>query len=463
MPNDPTCNLCIHGHFYQPPRTDPFTGQIQDEPAAAPYPNWNERINAECYRPIADAGHFARLSFNLGPTLAQWLASADSATLRRIVQEERGQWRSVGVGNGLAQPMHHTILPLARHLDKVCQVRWGIASFRHYFGHDPAGMWLPEMAVDGETLEVLAAEGIQFTILSDEQVRGDLDAGSGPYEVTLSGQKGIEVFVRDRQLSNSLSFGMPEPSQIEEWIRSELAPRCRPDTLVLIATDGETFGHHHSHGVDVLNALLEPAAGAPYKLTTLGVLLDRHPSRSNLAVIDKTAWSCGHHLDRWAVGCECTPGDSRWKGHLRKALDRLADELDPIFETELQRIGSDPYLLRDAYIEVVLGETGGAAFLSSHGLNHLTRAESGRVLDLLRAHYYRQQMYVSCAFFFEDLDRDEPRYAIDSAARAIALTRRATQEDLADTFRKDLKSAVSGKTGRTGADMFDALLALDKA
>ncbi|NLE45944.1 MAG: glycoside hydrolase, partial [Chloroflexi bacterium] len=244
-PTSRFCHLCIHGHFYQPPRTDPFTGQIPREPDAAPYANWNERITAECYNPIANAGHFGRLSFNLGNTLAGWLQTASEPTYDRIVTDERAHLHTFGVGNGIVQPAHHTILPLARRRDKVCQVRWGKAAFKRHFGHTSEGLWLPEMAVDMDTLETLVSEGIRFTILSDEQVQGDLTAGAGPYRVRLPGNQEIAVFVRDRQLSNSLSFGMPAPEFLGEWLRDQLVWRCHSEQLVLIATDGETFGHHH--------------------------------------------------------------------------------------------------------------------------------------------------------------------------------------------------------------------------
>jgi alpha-amylase/alpha-mannosidase (GH57 family) len=210
MKTDTACHLCIHGHFYQPPREDPFTGRIPREPSAAPYANWNERIAAECYEPNVKAGNFSGISFNLGGTLASWLEDYAHTAYEQIVAAERRYREAHGVGNALAQSVHHTILPLARRRDKICQVRWGIASFEHRFGHRPEGMWLPEMAVDHQTLETLADEGIRFTILSDEQVYGDLEAGGGPYRVELPNGNQIAVFVRDRHLSNNLSFGMPD-------------------------------------------------------------------------------------------------------------------------------------------------------------------------------------------------------------------------------------------------------------
>jgi len=431
---------------------------MPDEPDAAPYANWNERITAECYAPLAEAGHFWRISFNLGGTLARWLDEHAHATYERIVAAERGYWQAHTVGNGLAQPVHHTILPLVRRRDKICQIRWGIASFKHRFGHEPLGMWLPEMAVDYETLEMVAAEGIRFTILSDEQVRGDLGAGAGPYHVRLPDGGEIALFVRDRNLSNALSFGMPDPAHVDDWLRDQVERRCRQDGLLLIATDGETFGHHHRQGVEVLERILSAGDVHGYSLTTLGVYLRQSPPQAEVEVVENTAWSCAHRLDRWVVGCACTPGDSRWKGALRRALDNLACDLDGVYVQEARRLGADPWPLRDGYIAVVLGQVSGLAFLTGNGLSHLKNEEAQRLLWLLEAQFHRQRMYTSCTFFFDDLDRHEPRYAIANAARALTLTRFATGEDLSHGFRRDLGVAVSGRTGRTGADILDEVL-----
>ncbi|MBN1179238.1 MAG: DUF3536 domain-containing protein [Anaerolineae bacterium] len=452
------CHLCVHGHFYQPPRADPFTGIIPRELDAAPYANWNERITAECYAPIAEAGYFEHISFNMGGTLARWLEGYDARVYGRIVESERACYAAHGVGNGVAQPVHHTILPLARRRDKICQVRWGIASFEHRFGHAPEGMWLPEMAVDMETLEVLASEGIRFTILSDEQVRGNLDAGAGPYRVRLPSGADMAVFVRDRHLSNALSFTMPDPAFIDDWLRGQVDWRCRRGGLVLIATDGETFGHHHRQGIGVLGGILRSGAAHGYALTTLGRYMREHPPEMELEVVGDTAWSCAHRLSRWVVGCGCTSGDSRWKGALRRALDNLASNLDDAYEDETKKFGLDTWRLRDDYIAVLLGRMDQDAFLAEKGLAHLSSNERQRLLQLLEAQLFRQRMYTSCTFFFEDLDRYEPRYAIASAIRALALTLYATGVDLSAGFRRDLRVAVSERSGQTGASLFDALI-----
>lgn len=459
-----TCEICIHGHFYQPPRDDPFTGEIPTDREAGPYKDWNERINAECYAPVAEAGHFEEISFNLGSTLACWMDQYDHETYSKIVDAEQAYREAHEVSNSLAQPVHHTILPLARTRDKICQIRWGIASFEHRFGHRPEGMWLPEMAVDYDTLQVLVAEGIRFTILSEEQVHGDLKAGAGPYRVEVPNGGEIAVFVRDQALSNAISFEMPEAANAQKWLKDQVAQRkdklsAKDDPpLLLIATDGETFGHHQEQGVSFLANVLASGADLGCTLTTLGRYLRDHPPQENVEIIPNSAWSCSHGLSRWSIGCDCTPGDSRWKGALRRALDNLACDLDGVYIQEADRMGVNPWALRDDYVSVVLGRTDGSAFLIDQGLGHLSSHKALRLLTLLESQYHRQRMYTSCAFFFEDLDRLEPRYAIANGIRALALTCYATRNDLSHGFRRDLQVAFSGKNGRTGTDILDEIL-----
>ena len=449
--------LCIHGHFYQPPRDDPFTGVYRTEPSASPYNNWNERIAHDCYAPNLAAGNFERISFNIGETLTRWLDRHEKATYRGLVQATRRYRNRFGEGNGVAQAAHHTILPLARGRDKRCQVRWGIAVFRNRFGYRPLGMWLPEMAVDLEVLDILAREGVQFTILSEEQVEGQLTQGAGPYLVRLSQGRSIAVFVRDRALSNYLSFQMPDAEQAKAMLNDVMASRS-PGMLTLIATDGETFGHHQQHGVQVLERLTQPGPRDAYEVTTLGRLLRERPPRVEIAIRENTAWSCPHHLARWVTGCACTSGCGHWKGALRRALDNLSRDIDEVYLAAIRRHNVAPWHLRDDYARVVFGRMDPAAFLHENDLGHLTLIAQQRILQLLEAQLFRQRMFVSCAFFFEDLERVEPRYALASAARAIALTYYATGDDLTRAFRRDLTVAISPQTGRTGADMLDDLL-----
>jgi hypothetical protein len=454
--------LSIHGHFYQPPREDPFTGKIPHETGAEPYHDFNEKITAECYRPNAVLGNFERISFNLGPTLAAWMSAHAADTYQRIVQSDRANVETLGAGNAIAQSAHHTILPLARRRDKIAQIAWGIASFEYRFGRKPTGMWLPEMAVDYETLEALAGAGLSFTILSDEQVHGVTARMAGPYRVKLSAGRSIAVFVRDRSLSDQIALGLGHIPSPKEWATAVLDPRG--PGLILIATDGETFGHHFRGGEQFLHHLLaRDAPGLGFQITSPSQYLAQHPPLADVEVREETAWSCKHGLTRWVTGCDCTPGDSRWKGALRRALDNLSGEMDLIYTAEARAVGARPWPLRDAYIAVVLGQMDGPAFLSAQGLGGLDSATADRMLKLLRAEFYRQRMYASCAFFFEELTRFEPRYAIAHAARAMTLVKEATGEDLSRSLRRDLSVAVSPRVGITGADLFDAIIAATQA
>ncbi len=336
-------SFCIHGHFYQPPREAPFTGVISPEKGANPFANFNEKINAECYRPNAELGNFQVLSFNLGPTLAAWLEGHDPPTYQRIVEADvqnsvwPGNRAAHGVGNALAQAYNHTILPLATRRDKETQILWGVADFRHRFGHRPLGMWLPEMAVDQATLEVLASQDIAFTILSPHQTQSQL-YGAGPYRVRPSrghNRNGIAVFFRDEALSNHLAFNSDLSNSARDFAENCLSGG---EGLCLIAADGETFGHHHRGGERFLHDLLyQEAPKASYEVTFLARHLQQHPPVAEVEIVDDTSWSCGHGMARWREGCTCTQGDSEWKRHLREALDRLAQEMDALYQDDVER------------------------------------------------------------------------------------------------------------------------------
>lgn len=463
--------LVIHGHFYQPPREDPFTGVISPEKGANPFANFNEKVNAECYQPNAELGNFEVLSFNLGPTLATWLEGHDPSTYQRIIKSNvpnsvwPGNSAAYGVGNALAQTYNHTILPLATRRDKETQVAWGVADFRHRFGHQPLGMWLPEMAVDQETLEVLAGQGIAFTILSPHQARGQLD-DAGLYRVRLPrghNRNGIAVFFRDESLSNRLAFDPELVNSAKTFAENCLFPPKLGGRggkgLLLAATDGETFGHHHRGGERFLHDLLyEEAPKAGCEVTFLARYLQQHPPTAEVEIMNGASWSCGHGVARWREGCTCTQGDSEWKHHLRAALDRLAQEMDALYQDEVERWGADPWWLRNGYIRVVLGEIGGKAFLAQQATGKLTEEQAKRVLTLLEAQYYRQAMYTSCGFFFEDLSRLEPRYIIAYAAKAIRLVKEATGISLAEGFKRDLRLAVSWITEQTGEDIYEEVM-----
>lgn len=450
----------VHGHFYQPPRGNPFSNAPLVEPDAAPYANWNERITDECYQPNAHSGNFGLISFNLGETLAGWLASHAPDTYQKILQANKDHTAQFGIGNAVAQPMHHTILPLARRDERVTQVAWGKAVFAYRFGRPTTGMWLPEMAVDYETLEVLVEQGVEWTILTERQVRGK-PAGAGPFWIKIPGGQRIKVFVRDEQLSNDIAFRLGHFGGAGRWAREVLVPRKgEAGPLTLIATDGETFGHHW-RGEDLfLHWLLTyEAHAAGYEVTTLSRYARQVEPQAEVELVEMTSWSCGHGVARWATGCSCTEGDSHWKGALRNALNELRGAVDGVYQDETTRLQiDDPARLRDAYFKVVLGYVSPEDFLKEQEVE-VDGADASRLLKLVEAQYYRERMYASCAFFFPRLDELTPRYGIANAAYAIKLTLDATQIDLAPQFQRDLRVAVGQdkETGKpvTGADLFD--------
>jgi alpha-amylase/alpha-mannosidase (GH57 family) len=455
--------VAIHGHFYQPPRENPFTGEVPVEKGAEPYHDYNEKITAESYRPNALAGNLDRISFNIGPTLIGWLDRHDHATYRRIQEADRVGRQAAGAGNAVAQPAHHTILPLARRRDKITQIKWGIASFIHRFGRQPRGMWLPEMAVDLITLEILSRRGLSFTILSEEQVQGEVRGEAGPYRVRLPGGGYFAVFVRDRQLSNQLSFDTDRITDGRAWLADQVRAR---QGLTLIATDGETFGHHQRHGVQLLADLLRDEAESPYQIVRLADYLRTHPPVREIEINERTAWSCSHHLGRWDKGCGCTPGDHSWKPVLRSALDLLADEIDAIYLYELRRLIGNPWLLVDQYIDVVLGVADVGTLIRENTAARLTTGQQLRIGQLVQAQLHRQRMFTSCGWFFEKLDRPEPRYVIAQAMRAIQLIWQATGTDLGPDFREALCAAkcgkgqpLSGVPTHTAADLYDEIMA----
>lgn len=452
--------LCVHAHFYQPPRGNPFDDDdVPVEDGAAPYRNFNEKVTAECYAPNAELGNFKQLSFNLGATLARWLEIHAPETYAQIIAADREHVAAHGVGNALAQPAHHTILPLCRRRDKRLQVRWGQMSFEHRFGHPAEGLWLPEMAVDLETLDVLHECGLKFTVLSQSQFKGAND-GAGPYWVKLPTGNQLAVYSRDDWHSNQLSFNIKDQGGAGRWARNTLVPlRKTFPRFMLIATDGETFGHHHMGEEHFLHWLLAYEANAAgFEVTTLGRDLRDNPPKQVLEINEHTAWSCWHGLNRWSNGCACTAGDTRWKPALRSAMDHLAARLDESYLDFMRTLGLDPWRIREEYFRVKLGQLTESEFLAEFGQGRLPAPKARALLDMLLAQFHQQRMYVSCTFYFEDLARPEPRYGIANGLRAARLVAQAVGEDHTEAFRSDLELAVSNKDGSTGGQVLDEAL-----
>ena len=455
--------LCIHGHFYQPPRENPFTGAIPQEAGAEPYRNFNEKVHSECYQPNAELGNLDLISFNFGPTLARWLETSFPSTLARIVAADRYHEQTFGVANGMAQAYNHTILPLTTHRDKITQIAWGATDFHHRFGHPPEGMWLPEMAVDMDTLVAMADQGLRYTILCPTQVRrpdGDWVDSRCPYYVRLPDGSRFVVFLRDEEISNRLAFdrGLTESaSTFARWCRDMIHT---DRGLFLIATDGETFGHHQPKREFFLQSLLRAEAPkAGFKIATPGDYLRVEPPSQEVILTENTAWSCAHGVARWGIGCPCTPGNQNWKSRLRMAFDRLAGGVDALYQSECQRWISEPWALRNAYINVMLGTIDGSDLLQQYASQSIPASYAVRLLRLLEAERYCQAMYTSCGWYFEDLSRIETRNNIAYAAMAVELVKQATGIDLATSFRNDLAAAKSWITDENGQDIYDRIVA----
>jgi len=453
--------LCVHGHFYQPARGNPFADDdVGLEPGAEPYQNYNEKILAECYAPNGAIGNYELISFNVGSTLARWLEAKAPEVYAQMLAADKTHLEKYSVGNALAQPVHHSILPLLRNRDIILQVRWGLISFEHRFKRPAEGMWLPEMAVDHWTLQVLHDNGIKFTILSQGQVKGAED-GAGPYWIRLPSGDRIAVYVRDDWHSNQLSFNIQTLGGAGRWARHTLMPlKKNYGRLLLLATNGETFGYHHPGEEHFLHWLLSyEAFSVGYEMTTLARDLRENPPTQEVELIEYTAWSCKHGLARWNIGCECTAGDSRWKGALRRALDNLAGQLDDVYEDYAKALGVEPWALRDQYFRVWLGQITPEQFLQNAGLGGVTTDKSQALMTLLLSQFHRQRMYMSSAFYYDDLDRTEPRYAVANAARAMATVTQVTQTDFTLDFRRDLAQAIAAN-GKTGEDILDEVLAV---
>jgi alpha-amylase/alpha-mannosidase (GH57 family) len=449
--------VCVHGHFYQPPRENPWTGRVEAEASAAPFHDWNERITSECYAPNADAGNYSRMSFNFGPTLLSWLEREAGSVYGAILAADReSRERFSGHGSALAQAHSHVILPLASARDKRTQVRWGVLDFERRFGRSPEGMWLPETAVDLETLDALVEQGILFTILAPHQARawrkiGDrewqevLTAGPDPrrpYAVPLPSGRRIAVFLYDGPASNSIAFGgLALGGEFLARRLAGLLEGAPEGALAHVATDGETYGHHFRGGERVLaEAFRFLEVPALPSLTNYGEYLAAHPPAFEVELTENTSWSCVHGVGRWRENCGCGTGEhpgwsQNWRAPLRRALDWLRDELAGRFEHAGRRIFRDPWRARDKALPAL---DGGSAdrerFLGEYGLGPLDEEARREALRLLRMQWYSMLMFASCGWFFDDPAGLETRQILRFAARAIELAEPAEGDPLEQGF-----------------------------
>ncbi len=464
MAAGPRRYLCIHGHFYQPPRENPWLEAVEVQDSAAPYHDWNERITRECYAPNSRArlldgrlriahllNNYAWISFNFGPTLLAWMETEAPDVLAGIVEGDRlSRERRRGHGNALAQVYNHVIMPLASEHDKRTQVLWGMAEFRKRFGRRPEGMWLAETAADTPTLEVLAASGIRFTVLAPRQAKrwrkiGDtkwteVPDGIDPsraYLCRLPSGNSIALFFYDAILSRQVAFErlLDDGERFAQRLMQGFDAARPHAQLMHIATDGESYGHHHPHGDMALAYALKRLSDDPsVTLTNYGEFLQLHPPEWEVEIHENSSWSCVHGVERWRSACGCTSRPDRqqlWREPLRAALDQLKGRLDNLFESEGRGLFTDPWAARDGYIEVVLdrGEESVRRFLSEHGRSpDLDARATQRALWLLEMQRHGMLMYTSCGWFFDEISGLETTQCLRYAARAVQLARHFGQE-----------------------------------
>jgi alpha-amylase/alpha-mannosidase (GH57 family) len=473
--------ICIHGHFYQPPRENPWLEAIELQDSAYPYHDWNERITAECYASnsvsrILDAdgrierlvNNYAKISFNFGPTLLSWLEANAPDVYGAIVQADHESQRQFsGHGSALAQAYNHMIMPLANTRDRRTQVLWGLADFEYRFKRKPEGMWLPETAVDLETLEILAEAGFKFTILAPHQagrVRRigestwhDFSGGridpTRAYEQRLPSGRKIALFFYDGPVSRAVAFEglLSRGENLVNRLLGVFSRDQRRSQLAHIATDGESYGHHHRFGdMALAYALNQIESNRLAKLTNYGEFLERHPPTHQVEIIEKTSWSCFHGIDRWWSNCGCNSGghpgwNQEWRRPLRNALDWLRDRAAVPFERLGLELLKSPWSARDDYVRVVLDRSTESveAFFARHAARPLAEQEKNMVLKLMEMQRHAMLMYTSCGWFFDELSGIETAQVMQYAGRAVQLAQELFGDSLESYFVERLAEAKS--------------------
>lgn len=489
-------SLIIHGHFYQPPRENPWTGNVDAEPDAAPFHDWNERIHAECYGPNAAVrmqtangserviNNYCNLSFDFGPTLLSWLERQHPRTYSSILAADAESLAHFpGHGNAIAQAYNHAILPLCNERDRLTQIRWGLADFRYRFGREPEAMWLPETACNDDVLDSLIDHGLRFVILAPQQaarIRDRREASAGwqaisksnidtsipylRYHRNGSGQS-LAVFLFDQDIAQAIAFEHALSSSAA--LAERIAQRPGSNEMVNVATDGESYGHHHKFGDLGLAHLIQTAAPAHgFRVTNYGEYLDQHPPSVEVeidsgATGEGSSWSCIHGVGRWTSDCGCHTGgpenwNQAWRKPLREALDFLRDEAATAFEATRGVLFIDPWTARDESIKLVLDQFASRElFLQRHSPQQLNREQELSALAFLEMQRNALLMFTSCAWFFNDIAGIEPVQILKYACRVIELLRDLELPSPRQRFLEILAEAKSNRPELgNGADIY---------
>jgi alpha-amylase/alpha-mannosidase (GH57 family) len=485
--------ICIHGHFYQPPRENPWLEAVELQDSSYPYHDWNTRVTAECYAPnsasrILDAekrivdivNNYAKISFNFGPTLLAWIERHEPEIHAAIIDADRAsRERFGGHGGALAQAYNHMIMPLANARDKRTQIIWGIRDFERRFGRRPEGMWLPETAVDRETLDIMAEHSIAFTLLAPRQARRIRKIGEKawqdareeridpklPYLCRLPSGKTMSLFFYDGPVAREVAFGglLESGENFARRLAGTFADR-KEDQLVHIATDGESYGHHRRHGDMALAYCLHKIESDKLAaITVYGEYLEKHPPVHEVEIFENSSWSCIHGVERWKSDCGCDTGanpawNQAWRVSLRAAMDWLRDGLDPVYEQKASELVRDPWAARDDYIGVMLDRSpeNVERFFSEHRTRELSPDEKVTVLKLLEMERHQMFMYTSCGWFFDDISGIETVQILSYAARAIQLARETAGVDFEPQFLKILEKGSSNiREFKNGAAVYE--------
>jgi alpha-amylase/alpha-mannosidase (GH57 family) len=465
-------SLCIHGHFYQPPRENPFTGIMQSDEYAqkitgGKYSNWNEIICNECYKPNAEAGNFSLMTFDLYRTLAEWVETYDPSTYKKIIDESYKNYLLDGVGSAFCGSWNHSILPLLKDEDIELEIYWGCQDFRKRFGYEPIGFWLAETAVSKKVLDVLAKNGIRLVILAPWQVENPVDT-SKLYWTSLYEGRRICISFYDKDLSDGLSFDSSAMQNADGFVNKYIKSRNIPDKHVILgATDGERYGHHFKSGEKFLNYLMNSSVpNAGYQRSTIIKSFLETPITDEVFIRDFTSWSClCGDLKRWKEDCSCSVDynnynkrvNGSWKSALFKAIHTLSENIDTFTNNLLLDVIPDLYNAKKEYVKVYLKQMEEKEFEAKYIPQHSVW-KNKNVLKILDMHRYRLASFTSCGWFFEDVDRPEPRIVIGNAKKALSVLSevnyRSKMIDFEEIFVSQLSEAKSNKTTRTGKDLY---------